>query len=84
MKESKDYIVFPLDVPTVDSAKDFIERLGSHTIYAGAMGISILYGEFLLRNGFHGNRSCYSGLYKYREMDIWFPYWNDGCTYPRC
>ncbi len=30
MKEPKDYLVFPLDVPTVDSAKDYIERLGSH------------------------------------------------------
>ncbi|MCP3953907.1 MAG: orotidine-5'-phosphate decarboxylase [Desulfobacterales bacterium] len=30
MKEPKDYLVFPLDVPTVDSAKDYIEHLGSH------------------------------------------------------
>ena len=29
MKEPKNYIVFPLDVPTVDTAKDYIERLGS-------------------------------------------------------
>jgi orotidine-5'-phosphate decarboxylase len=29
MKNPKDYLVFPLDVPTVASAKDYIERLGN-------------------------------------------------------
>ena len=30
MKTAKDYIIFPLDVPSVDSARDFVRLLSSH------------------------------------------------------
>ena len=30
MKEGKDYIIFPLDVPTLEAAKPFVRRLSSH------------------------------------------------------
>ena len=30
MKTAKDYIIFPLDVPSVDSARDFVQLLSNH------------------------------------------------------
>ena len=45
MKKAKDYIIFPLDVPTIDDAKRFVELL------AGDVGLFKVGLELFIRSG---------------------------------
>ena len=45
MKQPKDYIIFPLDVPTVDEAMNYVELL------AGSVGLFKVGLELFVRSG---------------------------------
>jgi len=43
MKTAKDYIIFPLDVPSVDAARDFVRLLSNH-VGMFKVGLELLSG----------------------------------------
>jgi orotidine-5'-phosphate decarboxylase len=61
MKPAKDYIIFPLDVPSVEDAKHYVELLGKHV---GMFKVGL---ELFIRNGSQViniiNKTCGAGVF---------------------